>query len=169
MVRTISLAAVSAVALAGAASAEGDFSLGGGYTFIDVDDVNLGALNFQGTYNFSENLAIEGEALLGVADDSIGGVDVELDYAFAAFVKGSLPLNEQFALTGRLGYSTAEFSASAGGFGASGDDQAVAYGVGAQYFFDANNGVRFDVTRYDFDEGGEADTIGVSYVRRFGG
>jgi hypothetical protein len=169
MVRSISLAAVSAIALAGAASAEGDFTLGGGYTFLEVDEINLGAVNFQAAYHFSEYFAVEGEALLGVSDDSIGAIDVELDYALAAFVKGTLPLNEQFALTGRVGYSTAELSASAGGFGASGDDQAFAYGAGAQYFFDDRNGVRFDYTRYDFDDGAETDAFGLSYVRRFGG
>ena len=43
------------------------------------------------------------------------------------------------------------------------------YGVGANYYLDGKNGVRADWTRRDFtdDNGGELDTYGLSYVRRF--
>ena len=49
------------------------------------------------------------------------------------------------------------------------DGESVNYGVGGNYFFDANNGIRADWTRRDFtdDNGGEVDTYGVSYIRRF--
>ena len=51
---------------------------------------------------------------------------------------------------------------------ASGDGESVNYGVGANYFIDGRNGIRADWTRRDFrDDGGEADTYGLSYVRRF--
>ncbi len=41
-------------------------------------------------------------------------------------------------------------------------------GVGAQYFFDGNNGVRFDVTRHEYDDlDGGLDSVAITYVRRF--
>ena len=72
------------------------------------------------------------------------------------------------AITGRLGYGTTRVSADLAGVTASGDGESVNYGVGANYFIDGRNGIRADWTRRDFrDDGGEADTYGLSYVRRF--
>ena len=55
------------------------------------------------------------------------------------------------------------------GFGAAASESegALSYGAGAQYMFDGVNGVRADYTRYDFDEGGDMDSFGLAYVRRF--
>ena len=59
--------------------------------------------------------------------------------------------------------------AFAAGLSVTEDGESVNYGAGANYFFDGQNGVRADWTRRDFtdDNGGEVDTYGVSYVRRF--
>ena len=48
------------------------------------------------------------------------------------------------------------------------DGESWNYGVGANYYFDGQNGLRGDWTRRDFeDDAGEADVYSVSYVRRF--
>ncbi|MNJ04314.1 hypothetical protein D3C73_1650160 [compost metagenome] len=48
------------------------------------------------------------------------------------------------------------------------DGESWNYGVGANYYFDGQNGLRGDWTRRDFtDDGGEVDVYSVNYVRRF--
>jgi len=84
------------------------------------------------------------------------------------------------AITGRLNAKVNRYVGFEGeaSFGVKDDEITVAgvtgdlshdYGAGANYFFDGRNGVRADWTRRDFtdDNGGELDTYGLSYVRRF--
>ena len=82
---------------------------------------------------------------------------------------GILPVAPNFELFGRVGYGATSIKAEVAGTEAEADGESVNYGVGGNYFFDANNGIRADWTRRDFtdDDGGEVDTYGLSYVRRF--
>lgn len=144
-----------------------------GYTHLDADDASLGAITGRIGAKVSPNVAFEGEASIGVVDDdvTIGGVtgSVEQDYDAAAYAVGILPVSPNFELFGRVGYGTTSIKADVAGITAEEDGESVNYGVGGNYFFDANNGIRADWTRRDFtdDNGGEVDTYGVSYVRRF--
>ncbi len=144
-----------------------------GYTVLDGDDANLGAITGRVTAKMSQYFGVEGEASFGVKDDevSFGGVNGDLshEYDAAAYVVGTLPISPNFELFGRVGYGTTSIKADVAGFSVTEDGESVNYGAGANYFFDARNGVRADWTRRDFtdDNGGELDTYGVSYVRRF--
>ena len=144
-----------------------------GYTVLDADDANLGAITGRVTAKVSPYFGVEGEASFGVKDDevSFGGLtgDLSHDYDAAAYVVGTLPISPNFELFGRVGYGTTSIKADVAGFSATEDGESVNYGAGANYFFDAQNGVRADWTRRDFtdDNGGELDTYGLSYVRRF--
>ena len=144
-----------------------------GYTVLDGDDVNLGAVTGRLTARVHPNFAVEGEASIGVKDDDVtfAGVtgSVEHEYDAAAYAVGILPVSPNLELFGRVGYGTTSIKAEVAGIRAEEDGESVNYGAGANYFFDAQNGVRADWTRRDFtdDNGGEIDTYGVSYVRRF--
>ncbi|WP_439471706.1 porin family protein [Brevundimonas sp.] len=144
-----------------------------GYTYFDGDNGNLGAITGRVGYDFTRNLGVEGEASFGVKDDhiTVAGLEGSLEHQYDAAVYGvaKLPVNENFELFGRLGYGTTQVKADVAGVQATNDGESVNYGVGANYFFDGQNGVRADWTRRDFrgDNGGEADTYGVSFVRRF--
>ena len=144
-----------------------------GYTVLDADDANLGAITGRVTAKVSPYFGVEGEASFGVKDDevSFGGLtgDLSHEYDAAAYVVGTLPISPNFELFGRVGYGTTSIKADVAGFSATEDGESVNYGAGANYFFDARNGVRADWTRRDFtdDTGGELDTYGLSYVRRF--
>lgn len=144
-----------------------------GYTVLDGDDVTLGAITGRVQARLHPNFAVEGEASIGVKDDDItvAGVNgsVEQDYDAAAYAVGILPVSPNLELFGRVGYGTTKIKADVAGIRAEEDGESVNYGAGANYFFDAQNGVRADWTRRDFtdDNGGELDTYGVSYVRRF--
>jgi len=144
-----------------------------GYTQFDGDTASLGAITGRVGYDFNRNIGIEGEASIGVKDDdfTLAGVDGSIEHEYDAAVYGvaKLPVNENFELFGRVGYGTTSVKADLAGFEASEDGDSINYGVGANYFIDGRNGVRADWTRRDFrgDDAGEADTYGLSYVRRF--
>ena len=144
-----------------------------GYTVLDGDDADLGAITGRVTAKVSPYFGVEGEASFGVKDDdvTVGAVtgDLSHEYDAAAYVVGTLPISPNFELFGRVGYGTTQIKADVAGFSATEDGESVNYGAGANYFFDAQNGIRADWTRRDFtdDNGGELDTYGLSYVRRF--
>lgn len=144
-----------------------------GYTQLDGDNADLGAVTGRLNAKVNRYVGVEGEASFGVKDDEItvGGVtgDLSHEYDAAAYVVGTLPVSPNFELFGRVGYGTTSIKADVAGFTATEDGESVNYGAGANYFFDGRNGVRADWTRRDFtaDNGGELDTYGLSYVRRF--
>ena len=144
-----------------------------GYTVLDGDNVNLGAITGRATARLHPNFAVEGEASIGVKDDDItvAGVNgsVEHDYDAALYAVGVVPVSPNLELFGRVGYGTTSIKADIASVSAQEDGESVNYGVGGTYYLNAQNGLRADWTRRDFtdDNGGEIDTYGVSYVRRF--
>jgi len=156
-------ASAAALSLAAPALAHAETSVYGniGYANVDVDPVNLGAVQGRLGVDLTPHFAIEGEAAFGVADDTILGASVELSNSFGIFVVAKAPVSESVDLFARAGFSSAEVDVA----GTTGSEDGAAYGVGAQVFFTENDGVRFDYTRYDY--GGDADVWAVSYVRKF--
>lgn len=144
-----------------------------GYTHLDGDDGSLGAVTGRVGAKISRYIGVEGEASFGVKDDDIivGGVDgsLEHEYDAALYAVANVPVSENFELFGRVGYGTTSIKADVAGVETSEDGESLNYGAGANYFFDGQNGLRADWTRRDFtdDNGGELDTYGLSYVRRF--
>ncbi len=171
LLATAALTLIAAPAMAQSVSAP-QWSGSLGYTQLDGDDGELGAITGRATARLSRYLGVEGEASFGVKDQDItvGGLNgtLEHEYDAAAYGVATLPINENFELFGRLGYGTTSIKADVAGFTAREDGESVNYGVGANYFIDGQNGVRADITRRDFTgNGGEIDTYGLSFVRRF--
>jgi hypothetical protein len=172
--RKILLASVAAIGVTAAANAQatdGSFHLGGGYTFLDGESVNLGAITLRGGYDFNQYFGVEGDVLFGVVDDTVTeqGVDIDIsaDFGAAAFGVARLPLGENNSnLFVRAGYGTLNVEGSAFGITVSDDVDGFAYGVGGEFYLDGVNGVRFDYTIYDSDDG-DLDTYGIAYIRRF--
>ena len=143
-----------------------------GYTHFDGDQGNLGAVTGRLGYRFNPYVGIEGEASVGVQDEDItvGGVDgtLEHEYYAAAYLVGTVPVNPNLELFGRVGYGTTSLKAEVAGVDVSEDGESINSGAGANWFVDGQNGLRADWTRRDFqDDAGEVDTYGLSYVRRF--
>jgi hypothetical protein len=135
-----------------------------GYSFYntDIGDADLGAVQGRLGARFHRNFGIEGEAAFGVQDDSIAGVDVELDHSLAVYGVGFLPVSDNFDLLARVGYGNTKVSA--GPF--SDSDDSLNYGVGGQWSWDESNAIRGDYTRFDGSDA-EADVWSLSYVRKF--
>jgi outer membrane immunogenic protein len=128
----------------------------GGYTHFDGDGgAELGAITGRVGVGFGQHFAVEGEASFGVDDD--GGL--ELDNELGIFAVGKLPLSPQFDIFARAGVARIETSPG-------GEEDGAAYGVGGQFNFTANDGIRGDWTRHDYDAG-DVDAYSISYVRKF--
>lgn len=144
-----------------------------GYSHLDARDadVDLGAVTGRLGAKFNPYFGVEGEASFGVRDDSVtiagATADIEHEYDAAAYAVGFLPINPNLELFARVGYGTTKVEASAAGITVAEDGESWNYGVGANYYFDGQNGVRGDWTRRDFSDGGDADVWSLSYVRRF--
>jgi len=170
------LAAAAAVGLTAFAAPAFAQSLDGSlaYTAVDADGLDLGALTARLSWVSSGIFGIEGEASFGVRDDTVSFTgppavmtDVELKHQVAIYGTAGVPVGESGRLFARVGYGTQKIEASIPGFAGAGSDESLNYGVGAQFLFDGKNGVRADYTRLDFDDGGDADTWSIGYVRRF--
>ena len=133
----------------------------------DVDDDIFGIVGRLGVQKDWYGAEVEGS--FGVNDDDIGGgIDAEVDHSLAAFAVGRLPVGKRFNALARVGYHTTQIGVSDNIGSASDDFDGIAYGAGLEYDFDNVNGVRFDYTRYDLNDGaGTADSLAATYLRRF--
>src|SRR5689334_15233634 len=104
-------AVASAMALAAPASAATYVNLG--YSFVDADDVNLGAIVGRFGWKSSTPFGVEGEGAFGVSDDTTSGVKVELNSQFAIYGTATVSPAENFDLFARIGYGTNDIKASA--------------------------------------------------------
>ncbi|HEX8471192.1 MAG TPA: porin family protein [Brevundimonas sp.] len=143
-----------------------------GYSQFDHSDADLGAVTGRLGAKVTPYLGAEVETSFGVRDDdfTVAGVEgsIEHRYDVAAYGVATLPLQPNLELFARAGYGVTELKAEAAGLTSSDHYESFNYGAGANYYFDAQNGVRADWTRRDFqDDGGEADVYSVNYVRRF--
>lgn len=143
-----------------------------GYTAVETDQAELGAVTGRFGYKVLPWVGAEVEAGVGVEDDSFdvsinGSGTIELRHDVAAYAVAFLPLGDHFEAHARIGYGTTEIESSVAAVTVRDEGESFNYGVGASAFLDGWNGVRADWTRRDFQDGGEADTWSVSYIRRF--
>jgi len=164
--KTMMIAASAAVlALAAPALAQAETTWYGtlGYANVDIDPINLGAIQGRFGGQFSPYFAVEGEASVGVSDGSVGPLTFDLNNEIALFAVGKMPVSENVNLLARVGYGSSEIKLT--GFGSERFD-GVAYGVGVEGFFTDKDGLRLDWTRHDID-GADADVWALAYVRKF--
>lgn len=175
MIKTLAAASALAFAALPAAALAQDDPRGYatlGYTAIDTDQADLGAVTARLGWKVLPYAGVEAEGSIGVEDESfdvsIGGTGgvIELKHDVAAYFVGYLPLGEHFELFARAGYGTSKIESTAESVRVLAEGESFNYGVGASAFLGAN-GLRADWTRRDFQDGGEADTWSVSYIRRF--
>ncbi|HEX8569494.1 MAG TPA: porin family protein [Caulobacteraceae bacterium] len=173
-------AAAAALFAAGAASAQVAPLYGSiGYTHygaeVDGEELDLGAITGRIGTRFHPNFAVEGEGSFGVRDheESAGGLtlSVGLNHQVIGYAVGFLPVSPAAELFARIGYGVTDIEAEITGPGFSGSESesegTLALGAGGQFFFDGVNGVRAEYTRFDFQDGGDIDSVAISYVRRF--
>lgn len=145
-----------------------------GYSQIETDQADLGAVRALAGWKLTAHLGLEAEASFGVKDqrfdvsiDGVSGV-IELKRDVAAYAVAFLPLGRHVELFARAGYGTSKIEASAPSVTAKGDGGSLNYGVGANLFVDDVNGLRADWTRREVSKHrGDTDAASLSYIRRF--
>jgi opacity protein-like surface antigen len=129
---------------------------------------NIGLATGRIGTHFTPNIGAEVEGAFGLSDATveIEGIDVDLSvkYSVAAYLVGFWPVNENFEVLGRVGLATAEVEAEALGETVTDSGSGIQYGVGAQYFFAPNHGIRADYTR---SEAIESNIFSIAYAFRF--
>lgn len=159
----IAATAVAAALVAAPAMAQ-DISWYGsvGYSVLDDDTFNFGAIDGR-IGGRTQHFGLELDGAVGVKDDSVLGVDVELNHTVAVYAVGFLPVSDNFELIGRIGLGNTEVEAA----GVDADDDSFNVGIGGQWSWNENNAIRGDYTYMDFDNGGDANQFTLSYVRKF--
>lgn len=143
-----------------------------GYTQLDTDNADLGAVTGRVGAKLHPNFGVEAETSFGVGHDdvTVAGVNAKVEHRYdvAGYAVASLPVTSNIDLFARAGYGVTEVKASAAGVAASDHLTSFNYGAGATYNLDAQNGIRADYTYRDFQhDQGSADTYALSYVRKF--
>jgi outer membrane immunogenic protein len=130
-----------------------------GYTNTDIHGADNSVVTGRVGWRFNRFLGVEGELGLGISGGDrtfAEGTSTERDVNIkqktneAAYAVGYLPLSPRADLFARVGYGAAQYKVNPAGlpdYDAHSDG--FKYGVGGQYFFDGQNGVRLDWTRYD--------------------
>jgi hypothetical protein len=163
-------AAIALLATAVPAAAESYGNLG--YTSVDGGDTTVGAVTGRVGWKSDSFFGVEGEVSKGVKDDSttVSGVttSTDLDYQYAGYVTGTVPVTPNLDIIGRVGYGQTKIENTTAGVSSDDKADSINYGVGAQYSWGAN-GIRGDYTRHDYrgSGAGEADAWSVAYVRKF--
>lgn len=175
IIKFASAAAIAAFAFSPLASAQdAGWSIDGGLGYLDYEGADIITAQGHLGYDFNDYFGVEGELATGLTEEDAGGIDTSLSYNAAAFATVSTARTNGWELFGRLGYGQAEVEGSAGGVSASVDVDGLAYGVGAKYFFNDQQGVRVDLTQYDYegeafgsDFDAEATSAQVGYLYKF--
>jgi len=163
-----------------------DLNIEGQVIDLGTEDTSVILINGRLGYQLNKYFAVEGEVGFGASGDEIertvpvdafgqitnvdGVIDLNVDNYYIGFVRGILPVSEQFDIFARIGYGEAMASAdvvgSFAGFSLAGsiDDKVsgVAFGAGAQYNLTGSSGIRADYTRLE-----STNIISLSYVHSF--
>jgi len=138
-------------------------------------DFDTYGLDLKLGHNFTENLGIEAQGIIGLTTDSIllsnattsATLKQKTDYTIGLFAVGRLPLSEQFELFARGGVHHTRYGFTINNAlmtDFSSDDTGVAVGGGLQYNFSDRNAIRLETTYLD---NADSQTSAISFVRKF--
>ena len=123
-----------------------------GQTDLDGGDDDIG-FKLLGGYRFHRNVAAE--VGYGMLYDK-GGAKVT---ALEVVALGMFPINDQFSIIGKLGFANVDVEVA----GASDDKTELTWGLGVQYDFNRNLGVRALWQRYETDNAVDYLAVGVTW------
>lgn len=157
-----------------AAQSDAGWYLGGAYgmTSADIDTSSMPGLTIDdsgtgfkiyGGFQFNKYLGAEvGYVDFGKFDVTAGSTGDLSATAYTVAAVGTLPLNESFALYGKVGMWMWKSKSSIPG--TTGDDGTdIFYGAGVRYNFNKNWGLTLDVEQYDSDDSVTMTSLGVRY------
>ena len=142
---------------------EGTSYVGLQYAIVEVDfdgigDVEPTALIGKFGHFVNDNVAIEGRLGIGLQDDELFGVDVDIENIFGLYaVFHSAGSTTRFY--GVLGYSDAEAEFSGPGGSADGDESSISFGFGANI-----GKLNLEYMSYIDEDDTDATAISIGYV-----
>ena len=169
----VTTATLIALMSTGAASAEGAYI---GYGFANVN-AKQSVHNWASTnailmlgYEVNDYLSLEGELSIPISEGKIivRGISIDMENEhLGVFTKLTLPTSGSIKPYARLGMVRGSFKQSVGAIGFSSPDKsAFAYGLGAEWEYSENSGIRLDYSAADFDLT-DGEIIAITSVYRF--
>lgn len=174
MKKIFALLTVSCTGLAMNATADSDLYFNAGLSAFNGDGATLNAVSVRGGIAFHELLGAELEASFGLGAeeiDDLPGAELKLENQFGGYLVGRYPVLPRFDAIGRIGYTTGEFQASAGGVAGDVETDGFAFGLGGEFMFTNAIGLRADYTRIevsDDDLDGGVNVFALAGVYKFG-
>ena len=174
MKKTAIAAVMAGVCLLPSAMAESDLYVTGGYAAFDGGGATLDTITVRGGMAFHEIFGGEFEASFGLGAKDIGnsaGTQVELENQFGAYLVGRYPAMRDLDVLARIGYTTGEYQSSTSGVTGDAEVDGLAFGLGGEYMFSEQFGVRADYTRIEAEDDsfdGGIDVFALSGVFKFG-
>jgi OOP family OmpA-OmpF porin len=160
---------VPSLGMAQMKSADSGWYIGGHIGQADIDEVGDEDTSFKilGGYQINRNFAAE-VGYIDFGKTSTSGVTFKGN-AWEVVGVGILPVANKFGVYGKLGFFWGEGEASGPGGSAKDDSVEFTYGVGVQYDFTPNLGVRGEWQKYtDVGNGAsDVDVLSVGVVFRF--
>lgn len=178
--KTISrvLASLVLVATAGVVSAQTaakDFYVEGGLVPMKITggdlDVTPVAARLTLGKNINANLAVEGVYVFTAQKDSIKVDNINVDFAvsgYGVYLKPKMEVAKGTELFGRIGYTSAKMTASAGNVSVTGDTvNSLSYGAGLQTEINKDWYAQADYMLFSKKNGDTAKGFGISAGYRF--
>jgi outer membrane immunogenic protein len=172
--------AVSALALAGTASAQVYGTIG--YSYQDGDLVNLAGPTARVGWKSSTPFGVEAEGSIGTDKDTgakagPNAIRYHMQNQWAGYVTATGKVGETFEAMARIGYGSESIKATPAAtytgppFVVSNDNfNSRNYGLAGQWVYDGVNGLRVDYTRFNYTDKGIKDfnVWSISWVHKFG-
>ena len=174
MNKTAIAAVLAGACILPSAMAESDLYVTGGYAAFDGGGATLDTITVRGGMAFHEIFGGEFEASFGLGAKDIGnsaGTQVELENQFGAYLVGRYPAMRDLDVLARIGYTTGEYQSSTSGVTGDAEVDGLAFGLGGEYMFTEQFGVRADYTRIEAEDDsfdGGIDVFALSGVFKFG-
>ena len=163
------LCAVPSAALAVGPLSQGYSYFGGSYTEFTYDadtiagEAEPSALIGRLGHFMAENIAFEARYAKALDDDSVEGVDVELDGMHGFYFVGHLPLGHAGSLYGLVGYTSADIIRAGADDASSGEDSesGVSWGVGGEFYLSPTLAINAEYTQYLDETGYDLSALGL--------
>ena len=135
------------------------------YTYLEEEDIEIGALTLKGGYQITDWAAVELRGGLGVADDDYYGADIELEHYIGGYFRAGLPNDSAIYPYVIAGYTHAKVKASFAGFSETDSNGDFSYGLGASLRLNDLWSANIEIMRYSDDDSIETDgvSVGVTY------
>ena len=115
----------------------------------------------------TEHFSLEARLGLGIRDDAVGGVDLELDNYLGAYTRFIAPVSDSVAVYALVGIARAKLTASNGFVSASDTEKGLSYGIGAELATGPRGFVTLEYGRLVSGDDYDLDILTLGLGRRF--